>query len=78
MIKASIMETITDIPKNKQKENLLRKVLLHFLQQPNSGFFTGFDGSPVPNAGLDFADMGTAHHQHTQPGLPDTAADSQG
>ena len=31
----------------------------------------------VPNAGLDFADMGAAHHQHTKPGLANTTANGQ-
>ncbi len=47
------------------------------LQQSDAGFFASFNGLGVPDAGLDFTDMGAAHHQHTQPGLTDTAANGQ-
>ena len=32
----------------------------------------------VPDTGLNLADVGAAHHQHTQSALTDTAADGQG
>ena len=35
------------------------------LQQANSCFFTFFNGASIPDTGLNLADMGTAHHQHT-------------
>ena len=47
------------------------------LQQPDACFFAGLHGSNVPHAGLDLADMGAAHHQHSQTGLTDAAADGQ-
>ena len=48
------------------------------LQQPDTGLFAGSNGIVIPDAGLDFADMGAAHHQHTQTGLTDTATHGQG
>ena len=45
------------------------------LQKRDSGFLTGFHGRNIPYTGLNFSDMGTAHHQHGQPGLADAAAD---
>ena len=50
---------------------------VHTLQQRNSRRFTGLYGFAVLDTGLNFADVGAAHHQHGKPGLADTAADGQ-
>ena len=47
------------------------------LQQTDACLFAGFHGGLIPDAGLDYADMAAAHHQHTQTALADTAADGQ-
>ena len=47
-------------------------------QQPDACLGAGFHGLVIPDAGLDFTDMGAAHHQHTKAALSDTAADGQG
>ena len=48
------------------------------LQQGNACLLAGRYRFGIPDAGLHFADVGTAHHQHGKPGLSDTAADGQG
>ena len=48
------------------------------LQQTDTGLFAGLNRFVIPDAGLNFADMGAAHHQHGKSGLADTAADGQG
>ena len=48
------------------------------LQKSDTGLFAGFNGSMIPDAGLDFADMGAAHHQHSQTALTNTTTDGQG
>ena len=47
------------------------------LEEADAGVFAGGEGLVVPDAGLDFANVGTAHHQQTQTGLTDTTADGQ-
>ena len=48
------------------------------LQQSDACLFAGFYGVMIPDTGLNLADMGAAHHQHSQTALADTAADGQG
>ena len=48
------------------------------LEQTNSRLFTLTNSFVIPNAALDLADMGAAEHQHTESGLTDTAANSEG
>ena len=50
----------------------------NFSQQRNAGLAAFFHGFVVPEAALDFADVGAADHQHAQAGLADAAADGQG
>ena len=52
--------------------------MFYRLQQADSRFSTGFYGFMIPDAGLDFADVGAAHHEHAEAGLADTATDGQG
>ena len=47
------------------------------LQKRDSGFLTGFHGRNIPYTGLNFSDMGTAHHEHGQSGLANTTANSK-
>ena len=49
-----------------------------YLEQPDTGIGTGFHGIVIPDAGLDFTDVGAAHHEHAQARLANTAADGQG
>ena len=35
------------------------------------------DGFGIPDARLNLADVGTAHHKHTKSGLTDTSADRE-
>ena len=48
------------------------------LQQRDPRFLTGAFGFFVPDAALDFADMGAAQEEHTQAALADAAADGVG
>ena len=48
------------------------------LQQRDPRFLTGALGFFVPDAALDFADMGAAQEEHTQAALADAAADGVG
>ena len=48
------------------------------LQQSDTCLFTALLGLFVPDARLYLADVGASHHQHTESGLTDTAADGEG
>ena len=48
------------------------------LQQRNPRFLTSALGLFVPDAALDFADVGAAQEEHTQTALADAAADGVG
>ena len=54
------------------------KIVPFLLQKSYSCRFTSFDSILIPDGGLDLADMGAAHHQHTETALTDTAANGQG
>ena len=60
------------------KQNIIQLYIISYLQYNNSCFFTADSGVLVPDTGLDLADMGASHHQHTESGLTDTAADGEG
>ena len=47
------------------------------LKQSDTGFFAGVHSFCIPDTGLDFTDVGTAHHQQAQSALSDTAADGE-
>ena len=48
------------------------------LQQRDPCFFAGVHRFLIPDTGLNFTNVGTAHHQHTQSALTDTATNGQG
>ena len=48
-----------------------------YLQQHDAGIGTCLDGSFIPNARLHLADVRATQKEHTQPRLPDAAADGE-
>ena len=69
---------IAPINRNLKKTGCNRIRSWCLLQQGNIMLLADLQGICVPQAGLDFADMGAADEQHAKTGLTDTAADGQG
>ena len=74
-----ILHPVTAYADKAKKEQRHGRVPLWCkLKKADASLFAGFHGLMIPNAGLDFANVGAAHHQHGKAGLADTAADGQG